>query len=447
MIFMDSNGIVINEMYFIVPRGTQSMAQQITIQNPFSIDKTITLYGIESPTNQLGRASDTYQAQFFSTDGVNYSQSLQVTIPGSSSVLIYTKFSPPDMAVPGDCEWTFHHEPNEDCNNAPLGLTKEATIQLIGSIDDAKTNYQIQVTIPYQSFMRPDFGDIRFIDTDGSTILNYNRVSYTTSDTATFDVLIPSLPASPSTYILTVYSGNSSVTDASNPSAVYEYLYQQGDLATKWSVVRGTWTESNGVITCTTPGTDIGIAYVTNSNQENCIIECDLQFGSSQRAGIIFGRTSSSFDWIVDYDVNPDDPNYYIQTSSDSNTHSEVTKASAKSTVGVDLNYHHWKLVIGSSITLYIDGTPVVTYAGSPAAAGQYGLTHWYQTFVNVKNFKVSKYALNPPTIGTLSTWQDTIIKDHDVEVKAEIQYAKAEIEGLEYNTSFGVRIGGNYYE
>ncbi len=50
------------------------------------------------------------------------------------------------------------------------------SILVYGSPDGAQTNYQVEVTIPYQSFMRSDFGDIRFTDIDGNDIPYHLRM-------------------------------------------------------------------------------------------------------------------------------------------------------------------------------------------------------------------------------------------------------------------------------
>ena len=436
MIFMDSNGIVINEMYFIVPRGTQSMAQQITIQNPFTISKTITLYGIESPTNQLGRASDTYQAQFFSTDGVNYSQSLQITIPGSSSLLIYTRFSPSDMAVPGDCEWTFHHEPNEDWVEGPLGLTKKGTITVTGSTDGAKTNYPVRVTISYQSFMRPDFGDMRFVGSDGSTFLTYNRVSYTASSTATFDVSIPSLPASPSTYILTIYSGNASVTDASNPNTVSLFY----DDFPGTSLVSANYNAATGSISVSNSEVSLTNGYLKLAPTFTLPFEISYKIDSFAVSG----------DYREGININSItvDPTFasiwpYIPAivSSGATNYNWVPSYPAVITLRI-LSTTHYQLLLNGTVIREVTNANI----SSPC-------TIYLQSGTNTSMLTKYDYisilqtTANPPTLGALSSWQDALIKDHDVEVKAGIQYTKAEIEGLDYNTSFGVRIGGNYYE
>ena len=90
---------------------------------------------------------------------------------------------------------------------------------IIGSIDGAKTNYPIPIIIPYESQMQTDYRDIRFSLADG-TNLEYDLIGHN-STSAKFYVLIPSLPASPTTTPIIVHSGNSTVSDASNPSLVY----------------------------------------------------------------------------------------------------------------------------------------------------------------------------------------------------------------------------------
>ncbi len=452
MIFKNSVGEKITELGFSVQRGSQSPVQAVTIQNPFSVDKNITLYGIESPTNQLGRAIDTYQSQFFSLDNQSFVSSLPVTVPGGGTLVVYTKFSPPDQAVPGNCEWTFHHEPNEDLVEGPLGLTKKATITMIGSTDGAKTNYPVQVTIPYQSYMRSDFGDIRFVDADGSTILSYNRVSYTASSTATFDVLIPSLPASPSTYILTIYSGNSSVVDDSDPTKVYQFNDDGTGDTSKWTPIIGeissTTLGGSQCLEVASAGGNAGIGLIrTNTFQTNGPFkaEWDVYIGLGKLAGLCYCQASSPAEgqhYQARVDVRSGQPEGIIKdgtiVSSKDVFSSNQTWVHCVSTL--DQNGKHNLTVGGQQVASMTD----VAYTSGYLVLYDAWSTGNYSGF---RNIYVSQYTANPPTIQALSSWQDALIKDADVEVKAGIQYAKAEIEGLDYNPSFGVWIGDVFYE
>jgi len=46
------------------------------------------------------------------------------------------------------------------------------------------TDYQVKVDVTYNADMQPDFDDIRFVDSDGSTLLSHWRESYIASTSA-----------------------------------------------------------------------------------------------------------------------------------------------------------------------------------------------------------------------------------------------------------------------
>ncbi len=97
----------------------------------------------------------------------------------------------------------------------------------------ALTNHQVNVSIPYASPMRSDFGDIRFFD-NNLTPIPYWVESYALSGTANVWLKIPSLAAGANTIQL-VY-GNSSLTTASNGNAVFEFFDDFDSFnGSKWS--------------------------------------------------------------------------------------------------------------------------------------------------------------------------------------------------------------------
>ncbi|MCX6354291.1 MAG: DUF2341 domain-containing protein [Candidatus Aureabacteria bacterium] len=58
---------------------------------------------------------------------------------------------------------------------------KPVTINNTGS---ALANYQVKINVTYDSDMKSDFSDLRFTDSDGTTLLNYWVESYTASTSA-----------------------------------------------------------------------------------------------------------------------------------------------------------------------------------------------------------------------------------------------------------------------
>ena len=100
--------------------------------------------------------------------------------------------------------------------NNSWNYRKAITVSNTGSV---LTDYQVSITIDTASLvtagkMRSDCGDIRFIDTDDSTLLSYWIESIPPNSASTkIWVKIPSIPSSKTIYM---YYGNASITSASN---------------------------------------------------------------------------------------------------------------------------------------------------------------------------------------------------------------------------------------
>ncbi|MBP6855670.1 MAG: DUF2341 domain-containing protein [Candidatus Pacebacteria bacterium] len=94
--------------------------------------------------------------------------------------------------------------------------TKRKPITITGSTAGAQTNYQVKITVTYDSDIQADFDDVRFTDSDGTTLLNYWLESKTDSTTADFWVEVLSIPAYPDTATVYMYYGNSGASSASN---------------------------------------------------------------------------------------------------------------------------------------------------------------------------------------------------------------------------------------
>ena len=153
--------------------------------------------------------------------------------------------------------------------------SKKSTFLVNGSPDGDFENYQVKVTIPYQSFMQSNFGDIRFTLSD-STFIPYYLQSYVSGVSASFILNIPSIPeGTANSQEIRVYAGNSSVTTTSNPAAVYVDYDNFDNTLTDWTLVGGNWSELNNQLIAQAEGGTV-YAYLTGSNFGACIIEVDV---------------------------------------------------------------------------------------------------------------------------------------------------------------------------
>jgi PKD repeat protein len=88
-------------------------------------------------------------------------------------------------------------------------------------------NYQMKVSVPYNSNMKADFGDIRFMDNDGVTPYSYWMESKTDGANAVFWVKVPAA----STPKFRMYYGNSTLTTTSDGTNTFDFFSDGSSLA------------------------------------------------------------------------------------------------------------------------------------------------------------------------------------------------------------------------
>ncbi len=85
------------------------------------------------------------------------------------------------------------------------------------------TNYQIKLNLPYDSDMQNDFDDLRFVESDHSTLLSHWTESKNPGNQATIWIKIPSLPSGATT--IYAYYGNTQASSISNPSTTFDAYF------------------------------------------------------------------------------------------------------------------------------------------------------------------------------------------------------------------------------
>lgn len=94
--------------------------------------------------------------------------------------------------------------------NSNWGFRKPVTIDNTGG--GALTDYQVSVSVTYESSMQADFDDIRFTDDDQTTLIDHWREEYTASTSATFWVEVPSIDAASNKTIYMYYGDSDAYT-------------------------------------------------------------------------------------------------------------------------------------------------------------------------------------------------------------------------------------------
>ena len=126
----------------------------------------------------------------------------------------------------------------------PINITEKSGSTL--------TNYQVLITLDSatlisQGKLKNDCGDIRFTDSDGTTLLNYWIESGCNSANTRIWVNVTNIPAN-SNKTIYIYYGNPSATSLSNPDLVFDFYddFNSGTIdSNKWVISAGT---SNDVI-------------------------------------------------------------------------------------------------------------------------------------------------------------------------------------------------------
>ena len=92
--------------------------------------------------------------------------------------------------------------------------SNRATLTITDASGAALSNYQVRIVVPYVPGMKPDYSDIRFVDSSNNP-LSYWIEEYTAGVTATFWVKVPSVPASGGV-LIDMYYGNLGASSLSN---------------------------------------------------------------------------------------------------------------------------------------------------------------------------------------------------------------------------------------
>lgn len=104
-----------------------------------------------------------------------------------------------------------------------LSWPKTKPIGIINTSPDDLTGYQVKINVTYDPSMKSDFSDLRFTDSDGSTLLKYWIQSYNSSASATVWVRVPTIPGSGTTTVY-MYFGNPSAITTSNGDTTFEFF-------------------------------------------------------------------------------------------------------------------------------------------------------------------------------------------------------------------------------
>lgn len=166
-----------------------------------------------------------------------------------------------------------------------VGWTRRKAIT-VNSPGTALTNYQIRMSVTYDTDMNSDFSDIRFTSSDGSTLIDHWMESSTASSSAVFWVEVPSIPSSGSTTVY-MYYGNSGASSVSSAANAFVF----GD-DFSGATISNSWTEIS------TGGASAG-TIASGQWTKTCNGSCDWWTGDNLDAGIYTANPSGTWEAIT----------------------------------------------------------------------------------------------------------------------------------------------------
>jgi hypothetical protein len=282
---------------------------------------------------------------------------------------------------------------------------KPVTINNAGS---SLTDYQVRVDVTYDADMQPDFDDIRFADSNGSTLLAHWRENYISATSATFWVNVPSVPAG--SKVIYMYYGNGTAGDASDGTATFDFFDDfSGDLS-KWNIHVGTniaitasygnpapSLEISGGITSSPYGFAAIGSDATYTGFQDGIIEADIYPSTVALPEIIFRgnyATNTGYKGRWDCRTGTESPWMKPPYIGWGAFGTGVTR------FGLANQWQKAKLVInGSTFEIYSEGVlkSTVTDTQYPGP-GEIGLANHYGAYARFDNVRVRKYASLEPT-------------------------------------------------
>lgn len=293
--------------------------------------------------------------------------------------------------------------------------TKRKAITVTENSGADLTNYQVKITVLYDSDMQADFDDIRFTDENGSDLIDHWLESKTDSTTADFWVEIPTLTASSSKTIYMYYGNGSATWDNSvGGDATFIFFddfesYDVGTTIPNWTEVDGEW--EIGI-----PAGKTKAVRITSSVDDALLIRDANYSGPRVTEADILDEDFSTPDPYPGIIAGYTNLSTYTAIFWESNVLSLHSWGVGGKTITTSLsgasanNYYKMSVAVnGSGI---INNTSFLNYDADPGVSSipangvglwMYLPTGWTEAGW-IDNFRVRNYASTEPTVGTLGS-------------------------------------------
>jgi Tol biopolymer transport system component len=216
---------------YVITNAVISHTVVVTFGNTYTITATADAGGSISPSGAVTVNPGT--SQIFALTPDNGSSISALTVDGVAVIPVVNSYQFDDINADHNISVTFSTPPAPDkwwnqawSHRAEITITEKSGATL--------TDYQVKIPVTYNPSMQPNFGDIRFVNSDNTYEISYWMYNMT-STSADFWVKVPSIPAS-GTVKIYIYYGNTGVTTTSNIHTTFIWADDFQDAA---------WTNSN----------------------------------------------------------------------------------------------------------------------------------------------------------------------------------------------------------
>jgi hypothetical protein len=321
---------------------------------------------------------------------------------------------------------------------------------VVNPASGAGTNYQIKIKAHYgsgtdsgedvylNSHCRSDFGDVRFTDDDGTTLLDYWMESKVDSDYAIFWVKVADDLSSNSATIY-VYYGKSDATTTSNGANTFIFFDDfSGDL-NKWTKIEGNNpTIEDGQMKMTQSGATWGAV------RSNDLLVCSSRLKYKLKKSVTnqparSGRTNA---YSTSTHLPYGDDAIMIEMWSDDKYYTETCNEATKTekTGGTyDTNYHTYEIltVAGSSGKHYKDDVLITSEHTTNVPDGtMYIFFQVYSGTIYVDDVRLGKYVSPEPSHGSWGSEETSGGITYEIYVDATSQSLATPAYETTYNIS-----------
>ena len=203
----------------------------VTFGNTYTISAAAGVGGSISPSGAV--TVNPGASQTFTITPDNGSSIVALTVDGAAVIPVVSSFNINNVDANHNISVSFSTSAAPDRwwnpawrHRSEITVTEKSGANL--------NDYQIKIPVAYNADMQPDFGDIRFVNSDNVYEISY-WMSNVTSKSADFWVKVPSIPAS-GTATIYMYYGNAAAATTSNIHTTFIWADDFQDAA---------WTNNN----------------------------------------------------------------------------------------------------------------------------------------------------------------------------------------------------------